>query len=170
MPVFDFSSTPENEKKQDPVCTYTTFRSNEGSASAEKPILILDNSSEKWNHHAVGVFGNQSKRTNFEFKEEGSSAYADILQIDARFVSLIRWLGENHINVRLSGENRNDGYAVFLTSRFQIFSFIHQKGSSHRRSPQQAITFSGLQLIHVFPNGIASFFLQKTEFPIVREA
>ena len=35
MPVFDFSSTPENEKKQDPVCTYTTFRSNEGSASAE---------------------------------------------------------------------------------------------------------------------------------------
>lgn len=113
MPVFDFSSTPENEKKQDPICTYTTFRSNEGSASAEKPILILDNSSEKWNHHAVGVFGNQSKRTNFEFKEEGSSAYADILQIDARFVSLIRWLGENHINVRLSGENRNDGYAVY---------------------------------------------------------
>ena len=113
MPVFDFSSTPENEKKQDPICTYTTFRSNEGSASAEKPILILDNSSEKWNHHAVGVFGNQSKRTNFEFKEEGSSAYADILQIDARFVSMIRWLGENHINVRLSGENRNDGYAVY---------------------------------------------------------
>ena len=68
MPVFDFSSTPENEKKQDPICTYTTFRSNEGSASAEKPILILDNSSEKWNHHAVGVFGNQSKRTNFELK------------------------------------------------------------------------------------------------------
>ena len=102
MPVFDFSSTPENEKKQDPVCTYTTFLSNEGSASAEKPILILDNSSEKWNHHAVGVFGNQSKRTNFEFKEEGSSAYADSLQIAARLVSLIRWLGENHINVRLS--------------------------------------------------------------------
>ena len=97
MPVFDFSSTPENEKKQDPICTYTTFSSNEGSASAEKPILILDNSSEKWKHHAVGVFGNQSKRTNFEFKEEGSSAYADILQIDARFVSLIRWLGENHM-------------------------------------------------------------------------
>ena len=41
MPVFDFSSTPENEKQQDPICTYTTFSSNEGSASAEKPILIL---------------------------------------------------------------------------------------------------------------------------------
>ena len=38
---------------------------------------------------------------------------ADILLIDARFVSLIKWLGENHINVRLSGENRADGYAVY---------------------------------------------------------
>ena len=113
MPVFDFSSIPENEKKQDPVCTYTMFRSNEAAASPEKPILILDNSSEPWKHHAIGVFGNQNKRTNFEFREEGSSAYADILQIDARFVSLVRWLGENHINVRLSGENREEGYAVY---------------------------------------------------------
>ena len=113
MPVFDFSSIPENEKKQDPVCTYTMFRSNEAAASPEKPILILDNSSEQWKHHAIGVFGNQNKRTNFEFREEGSSAYADILQIDARFVSLVRWLGENHINVRLSGENREEGYAVY---------------------------------------------------------
>ena len=113
MPVFDFSSIPENEKKQDPVCTYTMFRSNEAAASPEKPILILDNSSEPWKHHAIGVFGNQNKRTNFEFREESSSAYADILQIDARFVSLVRWLGENHINVRLSGENREEGYAVY---------------------------------------------------------
>ena len=77
MPVFDFSSIPENEKKQDPVCTYTMFRSNEAAASPEKPILILDNSSEPWKHHAIGVFGNQNKRTNFEFREEGSSAYAE---------------------------------------------------------------------------------------------
>ena len=48
MPVFDFSSIPENEKKQDSVCTYTMFRSNEAAASPEKPILILDNSSEQW--------------------------------------------------------------------------------------------------------------------------
>ena len=38
---------------------------------------------------------------------------ADILQIDARFVSLLKWLGENHINVRLSGAVREDGYAVY---------------------------------------------------------
>ena len=46
------------------------------------------------------------------YKRQGTVS-ADILQIDARFVSLIKWLGENHINVRLSGENRADGYAVY---------------------------------------------------------
>ncbi len=53
------------------------------------------------------------KKTSFEFDEEDGTVSADILQIDARFVSLIKWLGENHINVRLSGENRADGYAAY---------------------------------------------------------
>ena len=38
---------------------------------------------------------------------------ADIISIDSRFVSLLKWLGENHINVRLSGENQENGYAVY---------------------------------------------------------
>ena len=38
---------------------------------------------------------------------------ADILKIDARFISLLRWLGENHITVRLSGANLESGYAVY---------------------------------------------------------
>src|SRR5699024_8276541 len=51
---------------------------------------------------------------SFEFKEEQQGEVsADILKIDARFVSLIRWLGENRIRVRLSGENREEGYAVY---------------------------------------------------------
>ena len=33
--------------------------------------------------------------------------------MDSRFVSLVRWLGDNHINVRLSGENTAEGYAVY---------------------------------------------------------
>ena len=53
------------------------------------------------------------KRSSFEFEEEDGKFSADILEIDARFVSLLRWLGENHINVRLSGKNREDGYAVY---------------------------------------------------------
>ena len=111
MPVFDFNSSPD--KKNYAECTYTTFRSNDSETSAEKPILILDNSIRKWKHHSCGIFTNPIKRTTFEFKEEDGTVSADILRIDARFVSLLRWLGENHINVRLSGENREDGYAVY---------------------------------------------------------
>ena len=76
-------------------------------------VLILDNSSRAWKHHSCGVFTNQAKRTAFEFKEEDGTVSADILQVDARFTSLLRWLGENHISVRLSGQNRGDGYAVY---------------------------------------------------------
>ena len=111
MPVFDFNNTPEENKG--PVCTYVTFRSSEPEASPEKPILILDNKSRTWKHHSCGVFENPNKRTAFEFKEGTELASADILQIDARFVSLVRWLGEHRIHVRLSGENREEGYAVY---------------------------------------------------------
>lgn len=111
MPVFDFKHTSDEKKFQE--CTYTTFRSNETEATAEKPMLVLDNSNRKWKHHSCGIFTNPIKKTSFEFDEEDGTVSADILQIDARFVSLIKWLGENHINVRLSGENRADGYAVY---------------------------------------------------------
>ena len=111
MPVFDFSNTPDNNN--DFVCTYTTFSSNERAATPEKPILVLDNSKRKWKHHSCGIFSNPTKQTTFEFKEEDGTFSADILQIDSRFVHLIKWLGKNHINVRLSGENREVGYAVY---------------------------------------------------------
>ena len=111
MPVFDFSNTPDTKIKGE--CTYTIFRSNETEATAEKPILILDNKSRQWKHHSWGIFTNPIKGTAFEFKEEEGKILADILQVDARFVSLLKWLGENHIQVRLSGENREEGYAVY---------------------------------------------------------
>ena len=111
MPVFDFSSTPDNS--QEFVCTYTTFQSNERTATPDKPILILDNSKRKWSHHSWGLFANPQKSTTFEFREEDGTFSADILKIDSRFVHLIKWLGRGHINVRLSGENREDGYAVY---------------------------------------------------------
>lgn len=111
MPVFDFSSTPADKKEA--ICTYTAFRSNESEPSPEKPILILDNQARTWKHHSCGIFTNPSKRTAFEFKEEDGTFSADILKIDARFVSLLKWLGENHITVRLSGENQEGGYAVY---------------------------------------------------------
>lgn len=111
MPVFDFSGS--TDKKQESICTYTSFRSEETEATWEKPMLILDNAKRQWKHHSCGIFTNQAKRTSFEFKEEDGTFEADILRVDARFVSLLRWLGENHISVRLSGKNTEEGYAVY---------------------------------------------------------
>ena len=111
MPVFDFSGS--TDKKQESICTYTSFRSEETEATWEKPMLILDNAKRQWKHHSCGIFTNQAKRTSFEFKEEDGTFEADILRVDARFISLLRWLGENHISVRLSGKNTEEGYAVY---------------------------------------------------------
>ena len=114
MPVFDFSSTPD--AKNPSICTYTTFQSNESNPSPENPILLIDNKKQKWEHHSIGIFTNPVKRTSFEFQTDHGTVSADVLKIDSRFVSLHKWLGENHINVRLSGENREDGYAVYKIS------------------------------------------------------
>ncbi len=111
MPVFDFSQSSEDAKVSE--CTYTTFASNNSEPSPEEPILTLDNKERQWPHHSCGIFTNPIKRTSFEFKEEDGTFSADILKIDSRFTSLLKWLGENHINVRLSGENTPAGYAVY---------------------------------------------------------
>ena len=111
MPVFDFKNAPEEAKE--PECTYKVFYSSEPEASGEHPILILDNSAGELKHHSRGSFTNPSKQTAFEFKGDKGTVRTDILQIDARFVSLLKWLGENRINVRLSGEDREEGYAVY---------------------------------------------------------
>ena len=113
MPVFDFSGASYKKPGVQSECTYTTFQSNEKETSPEKPIMILDNSSRQWKHHSCGIFTNPIKRTSFEFKEDDGVFSADIISIDSRFVSLLKWLGENHINVRLSGENKENGYAVY---------------------------------------------------------
>lgn len=77
MPVFDFNNTPEPDAV--PECTYTTFASDENVSSADKPLLVLDNSKKAWKHHSCGTFTNQNKRTAFEFKEDdGSTVIADI--------------------------------------------------------------------------------------------
>ena len=113
MPVFDFSGASDKKPGVQSECTYTTFQSNEKETSPEKPIMILDNSSRQWKHHSCGIFTNPIKRTSFQFIEEDGTFSADILSIDSRFVSLLKWLGENHINVRLSGQNQESGYAVY---------------------------------------------------------
>ena len=111
MPVFDFTGSPEGVRE--PECTYEIFYSSGETASPEHPILILDNKGGALEHHTEGAFEDPGRRTAFSWKRGRESVSADILQIDARFVSLLKWLGENRISVRLSGENRAEGYAVY---------------------------------------------------------
>ena len=111
MPVFDFSGA--SASKAEAKCTYTTFQSNNTTPSADQPIMVLDNKERHWKHHSCGVFTNPVNRTAFEFKEEDGTFTADVLKIDSRFTSLLKWLGDSRINVRLSGANTEDGYAVY---------------------------------------------------------
>lgn len=114
MPVFDFNST--SDAKNPSICTYTTFQSNISIPDADHPIILIDNHANHWDSHATGIFTNPVKRTTFEFSTENGTTSADILKIDSRFVSLHKWLGENHINVQLSGKNTAEGYAVYKIS------------------------------------------------------
>ncbi len=111
MPVFDFTNM--TAAKEPVRCTYEIVYSDEDHASPEKPILILENTKRKWSHHSCGIFTNPNKQTTFEFEEKDGTVSADILKVDARFISLLKWLGEHHIHVRLSGENREEGYMVY---------------------------------------------------------
>ena len=71
MPVYDFNNSPAGSKE--PVCTYTVFYTNEPEASAEHPLLVLDNSAGELKHHSNGVFTNPIRRTAFEFQGENGS-------------------------------------------------------------------------------------------------
>lgn len=109
MPVFDF-----NQEKKDAVQaekTYELVYSNERVPDAEHPIMLLEDQDKKLVHHSSGMFTAPTKGTAFIFDEEKSNH--NILQIDARFEKLIKWLGENHIMVRLSGSDTDAGYAVY---------------------------------------------------------
>ena len=111
MLVYDSTSTSNTTSAFE--CTYTTFQSNHSTATPEHPILVLDNSSHPWEQDSAGIFANPYKKTAFEFQLDDGVELSNILQIDSRFTSLIKWLGENRIKVKLTGENRSDGYAVY---------------------------------------------------------
>ena len=111
MLVYDSKSASNTTSSFE--CTYTTFTSNNTVTSPEHPILVLDNSENKWAHHSIGIFSNPYKKTAFEFQLDGNVMLANILKVDSRFTSLIKWLGENRVRIKLTGENREDGYAVY---------------------------------------------------------
>ena len=111
MPVFDFTHTPDEKKPAE--CTYTVFYSNEQHPTADNPLMVLERMEEGSCHHPVGLITNPIKKTAFEYTGQNGTVSANILKMDARFVGLFKWLGESHIKVRLTGENREEGYVVY---------------------------------------------------------
>ena len=120
MPVFDFSNM---QAKKEPVrCTYAMVYSDNDHASPENPILVIDNQKREWKHHSFGIFANPNKQTTFEFEEEDGTISADILKVDARFVSLLKWLGEHHIHIQLKMLKRD-----MLFTKFRKFLLVEEQ-------------------------------------------
>ena len=74
-----------------------------------------DNKRRQWKHHSCGVFTNPVNKSLLFLilRKTGSNHTADVLKIDSDLQSFWKWLGDSRINVRLSGTNREDGYAVY---------------------------------------------------------
>ena len=115
--VFDLKSLREaqrEKKPEGPVCTYTTFDSECEIADADHPFLILRMPVKTvLRHHVNGSFMNPSRRTGFEFKTETGPEYTDVWKIDRRFEPLLKWMGENQLQVRLSGCPFKDGFGIY---------------------------------------------------------
>ena len=110
MAVFEFNSKKDTA---DEVVDFEVFDSDRRSADSDNPILIIDNTAREWAHHSSGMFLSPHKGSGFEFRVDDKIEVADIIRVDSRFVNLIKWLGENHITVLLSGHNSDQGYCVY---------------------------------------------------------
>ena len=110
MPVFDFNASAREAAKAE--VTYTTFASDRHEADAEHPIILLSNRHGKLSHHCCGMFTSPVSGSAFTLENE-PDVREDILSMDSRFVNLVRWLGENHIMVRLSGAETPEGYGIY---------------------------------------------------------
>ena len=110
MPVFDFNAQKTETAKTE--YTYTTFKSDLQTADKEHPIIVLSNRGGKLVHHSCGMFSSPVSGSTFTL-ENDSSVIEDILRIDSRFLNLVKWLGENHIMVRLSGAVTDEGYNIY---------------------------------------------------------
>lgn len=114
--VFEFSDEGRDQKDtaaDEPAVTCQLFDSDSGSADPEHPIMLLRDSARTMVHHTSGIFINPKGRMAFCFGKSSDQLFADILRLDSRFEDLIKWLGENKSQVRLSGAQTEEGYAVY---------------------------------------------------------
>ena len=106
MPVFDFNQDKKDAVKAEK--TYELMYSSEHFSDVENPIMILKDEKSVLVHHSSGMFESPIKGTAFLYDNEEKTSH-DILKIDARLENLVKWLGENHIVVRMSGQSTKEG-------------------------------------------------------------
>lgn len=130
--VFDFNKTEDNNQSQSSgkaldvaSVTWQIVERDDKELSADVPIMVLSEKREKLPRHATGVFVNPVRGTSFAYTngvceanvsgldKDGNDLNHPILSIDKRFIALEKWLGENHVSVRLTGESRDEGYCVY---------------------------------------------------------
>ena len=130
--VFDFNKTEDNSsspaqgsEKGVPSVTWQIVERDDKILSADSPIMVLSEEKEKLPKHAAGVFVNPLRGTSFAYTKgaceanvsgmdkDGNDLNHPILSVDKRFIALEKWLGENHVSVRLTGESRQEGYCVY---------------------------------------------------------
>jgi len=129
--IFDFNKTEDSNISKDgsatdgALVTWQIVERDDKELSADCPIMVLSEEMEKLPKHAAGVFVNPVRGTSFAYTEgkveadvsgkdkDGRDLNHHILKIDKRFIDLEKWLGENHVSVRLTGESREEGYCVY---------------------------------------------------------
>jgi ATP-dependent Lon protease len=129
--IFDFNKTEDSNISQNgsvtdgSLVTWKIVERDDKELSADCPIMILSEEKEKLPKHVAGVFVNPVRGTSFAYTEgkveadvsgkdkDGRDLNHHILKIDKRFIDLEKWLGENHVSVRLSDESREEGYCVY---------------------------------------------------------
>lgn len=122
--VFDLAALRKSKAVaagEGPVCTWQVVRGEGAAATAEHPLFVLREppaaagaqAGAALPHHLQGSLMNPSRRTGFAYKQDGVPTYADIVQVDGRFVALLTWLGERQVPLRLSGVHTETGYAVY---------------------------------------------------------
>ena len=85
----------------------------QSEASADHPMLVLDKQGRTANIIPTGPLPILSGRQPLVFWRGGENVSADILKIDASFVSLLKWLGEIIPTCASQVWSREDGYAVY---------------------------------------------------------
>lgn len=114
--------TPGSAGRPKAVCTYQLVMQDNAETSTTHPLMILRDPEHQLPHHQAGAFTNPERRTAFEYSRDQQIHSADILFLDRRFVNLLRWLGEGHIAVMLSGGPVREGYAILKIRAIDVNS------------------------------------------------